>query len=101
MRGLALAVAEAMAAGVPVIASDVDGLIELLDHGRYGLLFRSDDYIDLANKIEQVVRMYEDRMIEPIANQSYQQCVDNFDIKTTALNYCKHYLLNQAYAEIQ
>ena len=34
---------EAMAAGIPVLASDVGGLAELIDHGSTGLLFRADD----------------------------------------------------------
>lgn len=34
---------EAMAAGLPVLASDVGGLAELIEHDSTGLLFRADD----------------------------------------------------------
>lgn len=34
---------EAMAAGIPVLASDVGGLAELIEHDSTGLLFRADD----------------------------------------------------------
>lgn len=39
---------EAMAMGLPVLASDVGGHRELIGHGRTGLLFRADDVESLA-----------------------------------------------------
>lgn len=42
-EGLSLAVAEAMATGVPVVASDVPGLREMMEGGGTGLLVASGD----------------------------------------------------------
>jgi glycosyltransferase involved in cell wall biosynthesis len=42
-EGFGLAAAEAMAAGVPVLASAVDGLLEVVDDGVTGLLVEADD----------------------------------------------------------
>jgi L-malate glycosyltransferase len=39
-----LAALEAMACGVPVLASAVGGLTELVEHGRHGLLYPLDDH---------------------------------------------------------
>ena len=43
-----LVVIEAMAAGVPVITSDIEGPCEILKGGALGTLFRSEDDADLA-----------------------------------------------------
>lgn len=47
-EGLSNVILEAMAAGRPVVASDVGGSAELVEHGRTGLLFPSDDDAALA-----------------------------------------------------
>lgn len=52
------ALLEAMAAGVPVIASDIDGVRELISHGENGLLFEPGRPEHLA---EQIERLSQDR----------------------------------------
>jgi glycosyltransferase involved in cell wall biosynthesis len=54
-EGQSRAVVEAMAAGVPVVASRVGGLSEVLDHGRAGRLVSPGDSIDLAGAIEELI----------------------------------------------
>lgn len=50
-----LVVAEAQLRGVPVVATSVGGLPELLDNGRYGTLVPPDDPDALANQIARVL----------------------------------------------
>jgi glycosyltransferase involved in cell wall biosynthesis len=50
-EGFGLVLLEAMAAGLPVIAADVDGPAELLVDGRNGIKFAVGDARDLAEKI--------------------------------------------------
>ena len=50
-EGFGLVAAEAMAAGVPVVASDVDGLAEVLKNQKYGILVRPNAPEDLAGAI--------------------------------------------------
>ena len=47
---------EAQAMGIPVIASDVGGLNEIIENGKNGLLFKSKEDKDLAIKIKLIYR---------------------------------------------
>jgi colanic acid/amylovoran biosynthesis glycosyltransferase len=55
MEGLPVVLIEAMALGVPCVASRLVGIPELIDDGREGLLFRPTDWDDLAAKLEQLL----------------------------------------------
>lgn len=50
-----VSITEAMACGIPVIASDLGGNKELVQDGVSGYLFKSGDYKDLADKIKKFV----------------------------------------------
>lgn len=53
-EGFGLAAAEAMACGLPVVASDCSALPELIDHGRGGFLCPVGDVVCFAKKINQL-----------------------------------------------
>lgn len=55
-EGLPLALLEAMSCGVPVVASAVGGIPELVHHGRTGLLARSEDPRSLAVQISEAIK---------------------------------------------
>ena len=54
-EGLPMVVLEAMAAGVPVVATEVEGTPEAIRDGRDGLIAEPDDPQDLANSLQQIV----------------------------------------------
>ncbi len=47
---------EAMASGVPIVASDIPGYRQVMENGREGLFARPEDPEDLANKIVYLLR---------------------------------------------
>jgi glycosyltransferase involved in cell wall biosynthesis len=91
-EGFGLTVVEAMAAKVPVIASNIEGPAEILENGKYGLMFESDNHEDLALQIENAIRLYENGDIVKLVESAYSHCIKSFNIKRTAQEYCKSYM---------
>lgn len=54
LEGIPRCLMEAMAAKVPVIASDIPGCNDLIKHGETGLLFHPNDVHDLNNKVYSI-----------------------------------------------
>jgi glycosyltransferase involved in cell wall biosynthesis len=50
-----LVIQEAFAAGIPVIASNVYGNAEQINHGRNGLLFNTNDSVDLLSQLSRCI----------------------------------------------
>ena len=50
-EGFGIAMAEAMIAGIPILASDVGACLEVLGNGEYGYLFKKGNPKDLALKV--------------------------------------------------
>ena len=51
-----ISIVEAMAYGLPCVASNVGGIPEVIEDGVSGYLFRSEDVGDLADKLERVLQ---------------------------------------------
>ena len=86
-EGFGLTVAEAMASKVPVLVSDQQGPMELIQHGIYGLYFKTENVEDLCEKIICSRHKTNMDMIE----KAYTYILNNFDVKLTASNYLKEY----------
>lgn len=55
-EGMPLAILEAQSCGLPCVVSNIPGNNSLVKHGFNGLLFESDDYMELATSIEQLYK---------------------------------------------
>jgi glycosyltransferase involved in cell wall biosynthesis len=56
-EGLACAMLEAMAVGLPVIASAIHASYEVIRHGENGFLVRAEDPVELADTIHSVITL--------------------------------------------
>ena len=87
-EGFGLTVAEAVAAKVPVLVSDIEGPMEIINYGEYGMHFKKGDIIDLADKLETILGGgYDYGMIEP----AYEYVKTHYDVSITAKKYIEEY----------
>lgn len=55
-EGRGMVLVEAMALGIPIVASDIPGPQELINNGANGLLFRPGDAAALADQLERLIQ---------------------------------------------
>lgn len=68
--------AEALASGACVVASDIPAFDSLLGHGKYGTLFDSENSVDLAEKIVQLFSDPQTRKNKADLGKVYAQSFD-------------------------
>ncbi len=87
-EGSSLILLESFLSRVPVLTSDYPVLAEKAGHGRRAILFKSEDPVDLASKIErfQMEPNHYYRMVEA----AYRYALD-FSISKTAIAYSRIY----------
>jgi glycosyltransferase involved in cell wall biosynthesis len=81
-EGFGLTVVEAILSGLPVIVSNVDGPMEIIENGRYGLYFENENVNDLSEKIRLTIANYNSDEFKNKLTEARQHCSDTFDINT-------------------
>ncbi|MEE9398172.1 MAG: glycosyltransferase family 4 protein [Methylococcales bacterium] len=82
-EGIPVSLMEAMGSGVPVVASNLSGIPELVQHKVSGLLVSPQDSVSLANALENYYQSEELR--EEIGRSGKQQVVEQFDLEKNAI----------------
>lgn len=75
-EGLPISIIEAMRAGLPVVASDVGGVCELVQEGQTGFLFASGDHQALEQKLRQL--MHDDALRKTLGANGRDHFLRNF-----------------------
>lgn len=87
-EGFGLTLAEACAAKISVISTDLEGPMEVIDFGKYGRDFKCGNPVSLADEIEDFIRKGVNvKQVEA----AYQYIKANFDVKMTARRYVVEY----------
>jgi glycosyltransferase involved in cell wall biosynthesis len=89
-EGMPLAVLEAWAAGVPVVASRVGGLPELVDDGMTGLFFESGNIGQLVMSLEKLMNDVELRT--RLGDNAFRKVMNAFDVRSMGDAYASHYV---------
>lgn len=88
-EGFGLTVAEAMAAGVPVLVSEGQGPAEVTQGNRYGWLFANGDAEDVSRQIAFIKEHYSEAMTKACEAKDYVR--NMYDVSVTARSYLREY----------
>jgi glycosyltransferase involved in cell wall biosynthesis len=75
-EGLPIALLEAMSVGLPVVATNVEGVDDVITHGVQGLLVPVEDSTALANAILQL--LYDQRLLHTLGTAARLQVMQNY-----------------------
>ena len=90
-EGFGLTIVEAMAAGIEVLVSDIDGPLEIIEKVGYGHKFKSGDADDCALKIYEIYSNPDVVESQSRSELQRQACKKFFDIEVTAKKYLDEY----------
>lgn len=90
-EGFGLTVVEGIAAGIPVLASNVDGPKDILDKWKNLFLFESDDVDDCVNKITTIYNFYISNEIQSKIEDVYNKVYEKYKIDNMLSGYYQIY----------
>lgn len=80
--GIPVSIMEAMAAGIPVVTTNISGIPELVEHRVSGLLVREKDPVELANAIAE---LFDDDILRArLAEEGRKRVEEGFRVSETA-----------------
>lgn len=90
-EGFGLTVAEGMAAGVPVVVSDIEGPMEIIANGAFGSFFKTSDVGALANALLEAISTLDTSATVERRKAARNHALAKYDLRHTAAQYCQIY----------
>ncbi|MGD0492619.1 MAG: glycosyltransferase [Steroidobacteraceae bacterium] len=90
-EGFGLTVVEGIAAGLPVLVSDIEGPREIVAQGQLGWCFRSEDAEDLSGKMLELIALSRQPGFPTLMQTRLDRARRRFDVKLTAAEYIDEY----------
>jgi len=88
-EGFSNSLIEYMAAGLPVVASDVGGNAEAVNHGKTGLIYSLKDPHGLSQALTQLIEQRQ--FAKEMASQAKKEAFDKYDVMTYIKNHENFY----------
>ena len=85
-EGFPLSVLEAMASSLPVICSDAGGMKDMIQNGKTGILFKSNDLNSLYKAVTEILSMSHDELID-LGRNAKNTVYKNYSIQESAIKY--------------
>ena len=87
-EGFPMVVGECMALGKPMVATEISGVVDMIESGREGLLIPSKESKALAEAIE---RLYKDKALQTFLAKNAKEKIKLFDTKIIAKQWKAYY----------
>lgn len=89
-EGLSMSILEAMCSALPVVATDVGGNKEVIEHGKTGYLAESKDYKGIARNLTSL--LVNEQLREKMASESRERVLKHFSSEQMTKKYEKLYM---------
>lgn len=90
-EGFGLTILEGFAAGLPVLASNIDGPAEIISHAPGGFLFENGDIENCAKSLVRIFDLYSNNEIEALMNKTILPIRNTYSIKCCTRRYLNVY----------
>jgi glycosyltransferase involved in cell wall biosynthesis len=90
-EGFGLTVIEGMAARIPVLVSNIDGPMEIVQQGCFGHHFKVGDPVDCAEKLEAIISGYDSETFQSGIAKAYHNALTKYNINSTVQKYYEIY----------
>lgn len=90
-EGFGLTVIEGFAAGLPVLASDIEGPAEIIHNVPGGYLFQNGSVESCALQIYRIIQQYRENKLEKMAGETVHRLQEKYSIEACTKGYLQEY----------